>query len=68
MSYHPTVDTIAARLHREGWSVGDMAVKYSGGWVWVVSGQRHGRWVVADGTDQSAAWRKYCKKAIAAAK
>ncbi len=45
-----------------------MAVKYSGGWVWVVSGQRHGRWVVADGTDQSAAWRKYCKKAIAAAK
>ncbi len=26
MSYHPTVDTIAARLHREVWSVSDMAV------------------------------------------
>jgi hypothetical protein len=27
MSCDPTVDTIAARLHREGWSVGDLAVK-----------------------------------------
>jgi hypothetical protein len=39
-------DTIAARLHREDWCVGDMAVKYAGGWVSVVSGQPDGRWVV----------------------
>ena len=44
MSYHPTVDTIAARLHREGWSGGDMAVRYPTGVAWVVSGQRDGRW------------------------
>jgi hypothetical protein len=30
MSYHSTVDTIAARLHREGWNVGDIAVKAMG--------------------------------------
>jgi hypothetical protein len=33
MSYFPTVDTIAARLHRDGWSVGDVAVKYPTGCV-----------------------------------
>lgn len=49
MSYHLTVDTIAARLHCEGWSVGDMAVKYAGGWMWVVSGQREGRRNLAAG-------------------
>ncbi len=43
MCHHPTFDTLAARLHREGWSVGGIAVKREGGWVWVVSGQRDGR-------------------------
>ncbi len=56
MSYYPTVDTIAARLHREGWSVGDVAVRYPTGCVWVVSGQRDGRWVVAEGKTQEEAW------------
>ena len=42
MSFYPTVDTIAARLHREGWSVGDMAVKRADGCVWVVSGSAMG--------------------------
>ena len=59
MSYHPTVDTVAARLHREGWSVGDIAVKRAGGWVWVVSGQRGGRWTVAEGRTQIEAWRRF---------
>ena len=59
MRYHPTVDTIAARLHGEGWSVGDIAIKRESGWVWVVSGQRDGRWLVAEGTTQSEAWGRF---------
>jgi hypothetical protein len=58
MSYHPTIDTITARLHRNGWSVGDMAVRHPTGCVWVVSGQRDGRWVVAEGRTQEEAWRR----------
>jgi hypothetical protein len=56
MSYHPTVDTIAARLHREGWSMGHVAARYPDGCVWVVAGQRDGRWIVADGKTQQEAW------------
>jgi hypothetical protein len=63
MSYHPTVDTIAARLHREGWSVGDVAVKYPTGCVWVISAQRDGRWVVAEGRTQEEAWRAAANRA-----
>jgi hypothetical protein len=59
MSYHPTVDTIGARLHSEGWSVGDVAVKYPTGCVWVASGQRDGRWLVAEGRTQDDAWRRF---------
>jgi hypothetical protein len=57
MSYYPTVDTIAARLHREGWSVRDVAVKYPTGCVWVISGQRDGRWIVAEGRSQEEPWK-----------
>jgi hypothetical protein len=39
MSHHPTVDTISARRHCEGWSVGDMAVKRHSRRLWVESGQ-----------------------------
>ena len=59
MSYHLTVDTIAARLHREGWSVGDIAVKHDGGWVWVVSGQLDGRWLAVEGSSQVEAWGQF---------
>ncbi len=64
MSYRFTVDTIAARRHREGWSVGDVAVKREGGWVWVVSGQRDGRWVVAEGRTQAEAWKSASSVAL----
>jgi hypothetical protein len=59
MSYFPTVDTLAARLHRAGWSTGDVAVKYPTGCVWIVSGQRDGRWIVAEGRTQQEAWRVF---------
>jgi hypothetical protein len=59
MSYHSTVDTIAARLHRDGWSAGDVAVDYPSGRVWVVSGHRAGRWLTAEGQSQTAAWRQF---------
>ncbi len=64
MSYRPTVDTIGARLHREGWSVGDIAVKREGGWVWLVSAQRDGRWVTVEGKSQADAWRRFAARAI----
>jgi hypothetical protein len=57
MSHHPTVDMLAARLHSEGWTVGDVAVRHPTGCVWVVSGQRDGRWVVATG--RTEAWRRF---------
>jgi hypothetical protein len=63
MSYHPTVDTIAARLHRERWSVGDIAVKRAGGCAWVVSGHRDGRWLAVEGTSQAEAWRRFSAQA-----
>jgi hypothetical protein len=40
MSYHLTVDTIAALLNREGWSVGDVAVRYAPGWASAVKVQQ----------------------------
>jgi hypothetical protein len=33
MTYHPTIDTIAAGLSRDGSSVGEMATKREDGWV-----------------------------------
>jgi hypothetical protein len=63
MSYFPTVDTLAARLHREGWSTGDVAVNYPSGRLWVVSGQRAGRWIVAEGQSQTAAWKQFADAA-----
>jgi hypothetical protein len=66
MSYFPTVDELAARLHREGWSAGDMAVKYQRGWVWVVSGQQARRWIVAEAVTQHKAWRRFASAASAA--
>jgi hypothetical protein len=63
LSYHPTVDTIASRLHGEGWNVGDMAVKYPTGCVWVVSGHRDGRWLVAEGRTQIEAWTRFANAA-----
>jgi hypothetical protein len=59
VSYHPTVDTLADRLHRDGWSTGDVAVNYPSGRVWVVSGQRAGRWIVVEGQLQTAAWKQF---------
>jgi hypothetical protein len=59
MCYHPTVDTIAAGLHRDGWSMGDFAVMNSSGWLWVVSGQRDGRWVAVEAATQQEAWRRF---------
>jgi hypothetical protein len=59
MSYRFTVDTLATRLHREGWSVGDVAVRYPTGCMWVVSGQRDGRWVAVEGKSQAEAWRRF---------
>jgi hypothetical protein len=38
-------------------SVGDTAVRYPSGCVWVVSGQRDGRWVVAEGRTPEASGR-----------
>ena len=63
MSYYPIVDAIAARLHREGWSMGDVAVKYPDGWVWVVSGQRSGQWIGVEGPSQTAAWKSFANVA-----
>ena len=55
MSYNPTADRLASCVHRDGWSAGDIAVQYPAGFVWVVSGQRDGSWVVTKGGTQTEA-------------
>ena len=63
MSYFSNVNALVARLHREGWSTGDVAVDYPSGRVWVVSGQHAGRWIVAEGQSQTAAWKQFADAA-----
>jgi hypothetical protein len=59
MSDNLTVDTLAARLHRDGWSTGDVAMNYPEGRAWIVSGQRAGRWIIPEADSQSAAWSHF---------
>jgi hypothetical protein len=44
---------------------GGRAAKRDGGWVWVLSGQRDGLWIVAEGKMQEEAWRRFADASAA---
>lgn len=53
-----SVDTCLDRLHRAGWSVGDMAALYRDGWTWIVSGTKGEHRIIAKGRSEAEAWEQ----------
>jgi hypothetical protein len=56
MDRYPTSDESVARLHRAGWSVGELAVIGAAARVWIVSGSCGENQVDAHGRTQGEAW------------
>jgi hypothetical protein len=63
---YPSVDESFARLHRAGWSVGDVRILTTEGTCWVVSGHNGENAVSARGRTQAEAWHLACRQAEAA--
>ncbi len=59
-----TVDACQARLHAEGLSIGDMAVRTAKGTMWMAFAQRGDERVVANAGRQAAAWRDAVRLAL----
>jgi hypothetical protein len=57
----PTVDESRDRLHRAGWSVGEIATAA----CWVVSGTNGQNLLRAEGAGQAEAWWRACEPARA---
>jgi hypothetical protein len=57
----PTVDDCRDRLHRAGWSVGEVA----GAWTWMVAGNNGENQLRAEGRTQFVAWQRACDQAAA---
>jgi hypothetical protein len=51
-SNYPSVDESFARLHRAGWSIGDIAAAHR----WIVSGTNGENVIHAEGESQAEAW------------
>jgi hypothetical protein len=60
---YPSVDESFDRLHRAGWSIGEIA----GVSCWVVSGQNGENVIVAEGQSQAEAWYRATLQAEAGA-
>jgi hypothetical protein len=58
---YPGVDESRDRLHRAGWSVGEIVV----GNRWMVSGNCGERVILAEGVGQAEAWWRACEQAMA---
>ena len=61
MSNFPSVDESFDRLHRAGWSVGEIATAGE----WVVSGTNGENVIDAQGATQAEAWWRACEQARA---
>jgi hypothetical protein len=62
---HTTVDESLARLHRGGWSVGDVRLLTAAGAVWFVSGANGENRIAACGRTQAEAWHRASEQARA---
>ncbi len=54
-----------ARLHRAGWSVGDVRLLGTGGPRWLVTGHNGENALSARGATQAEAWHRACEQAEA---
>jgi hypothetical protein len=61
MPTHPTVDESRDRLHRAGWSVGEIATALA----WVITGTNGENILEARAASQSEAWWRACEQARA---
>jgi hypothetical protein len=61
VSNYPTVDESFERLHRAGWSVGEVAAATE----WIVSGSNGKNLLEARGGTQAEAWWRACLQARA---
>jgi hypothetical protein len=59
-----TIDACQARLHGEGFSIGDMAVRATKGTMWVVFAHRGKERLVAKARTQATAWREAVRIAL----
>jgi hypothetical protein len=59
MSHFSSFDESLDRLHRAGWSVGEIAT----GTTWLVSGTNDENRIEAEGRTQSEAWYRACQQA-----
>jgi hypothetical protein len=58
-----TVDACCDRLHRAGWSVGDVRLLTGAGALWLVTGTRGDHSIRAEGLTQTEAWQNACELA-----
>jgi hypothetical protein len=58
---YPTVDESFERLHRAGWSVGEVAAATA----WIVSGRNGENLLESRGSTQAEAWWRACQQARA---
>jgi hypothetical protein len=65
MEPYPTPDECFARLHRAGWSVGDVRLLTAEGPAWWVSGTNGENALNARGRTQAEAWHNACLQARA---
>ncbi len=56
MLAYPNVQFSLDRLNKGGWKMGDLCVKRPEGQVWIVTGNRRGHWIIAQASNQAAAW------------
>jgi hypothetical protein len=61
MIAYPTVDDCRNRLHRAGWSVGEVA----SGTRWLINGANGENVLRAEGKTQAEAWHRACEQAAA---
>jgi hypothetical protein len=65
MSPFPPSDDSFARLHRAGWSVGDVCILTAAGPAWLVTGGNGENVIEARGSTQAEAWDQACRQAEA---
>jgi hypothetical protein len=65
MAAHPSPDESFARLHRAGWSVGDVRLLTAEGPAWWVTGTNGENALSAQGRTQAEAWHHACLQAKA---
>jgi len=57
------IDDCADRLHRAGWSVGEVRISTDAGALWLISGANGENLIYARASTQTAAWQEACQQA-----